>query len=71
MRLRSLQQFESRRPELQVQNFAFARQHVIFDAQTEHGLQVRIDNGVGDHAQQSRYVPPCPLSIACSVSCAM
>ena len=40
-RWRSFKQFESSGPELQMQDLAFARQHVIADVQTQHGGDVQ------------------------------
>ena len=62
-----LQQLESGRPELQVQDFALARQHVVLDAQAQHGLEMRVDDGVGHHARQFGLIAP-PASMACSVA---
>ena len=51
-RLAFLQQLEGRRPELQVQDLALARQHVVLDVQPQHGLQVRLDDGIGHQVRQ-------------------
>ena len=43
-----LEQFKGGGPELKVENFTFAGQDIVFDIETEHGFQVRFDDGVGD-----------------------
>ena len=67
-RLALLQQLERRRPELQVQNLALARQHVVLDVQPQHGRQVRLARWRPPPGAPVRPVRPSPASIACSVS---
>ena len=54
MALRCFEQFKRRRPELQVQNLAFARQHIVLDIEAQHRRQMRIDDGVGDQMREFR-----------------
>ncbi len=41
------EKLESLGPELQMKNFTFARQNVVFDAEAVHGFDVRLHDGIG------------------------
>ena len=47
-RLALFEELESGGPEIEVEDFAFARQDVVFDVEAEHGGEVRLNDGVGD-----------------------
>ncbi len=47
-RIALLQMLERRIPEFQVQNFAFARQQIVFNSQPLHRPQVAANNGGSD-----------------------
>ena len=62
-----LQEFERRGPEFQVKDVAFARQHVVFDVQAEHGRQVRLTMASATRCASSA-TSPSPASMSCSVA---
>ena len=49
-----LELFEGRSPELQVQNLAFAWQHIVLHVEPQHGLQMRLHYGVRHQVRHSR-----------------
>ena len=51
-RLALLEQLEGGGPELQVQDLALAREHVVLHVQPQHGRQVRLHDGVGHQVRQ-------------------
>ncbi len=53
-RLLLLEQVERRSPEFQMENLALAGEHIVLDAQAEHRVQMRQDDGVGDDVGQIR-----------------
>jgi hypothetical protein len=47
-----LEQLKRSGPEIQVENFTFARQHIVLHVEAEHGGEVRFHNGIGHQVSQ-------------------